>query len=77
MENFQQSLLAWFQENARDLPWRDTYSPYQVWISEIMLQQTQMDRVVTYFNRWIKRFPAIDTLTGASEEEVLKLWEEM
>ncbi len=57
------------------MPWRHTYDPYHIWISEIMLQQTQMDRVVVYFNRWIKRFPDIKSLADASEEEVFKLWE--
>ena len=75
MEIFQQSLFNWFHKNSRNLPWRKSYSPYQVWISEIMLQQTQMDRVVVYFNKWIKRFPGVASITGAGEEEVLKLWE--
>ena len=75
MKKLQQNLLNWFDENARELPWRQTYSPYHVWISEIMLQQTQMDRVVTYFNKWMKRFPDISSIPGATEEEVLKLWE--
>jgi len=75
MNKLQIHILGWFQENARPLPWRETYDPYHVWISEIMLQQTQMDRVVDYFNRWISRFPDIESITDASEEEVLKLWE--
>jgi A/G-specific adenine glycosylase len=75
MNKLQTLILAWFQENARDLPWRKTYDPYHVWISEIMLQQTQMDRVVEYFNRWISHFPDITSITKANEEEVLKLWE--
>ncbi|UCD65362.1 MAG: A/G-specific adenine glycosylase [Deltaproteobacteria bacterium] len=75
MKKLQKLILAWFQKNARDLPWRKTYDPYHVWISEIMLQQTQMDRVVNYFNRWISYFPDMTSITKASEEEVLKLWE--
>ncbi|MBE9520767.1 MAG: A/G-specific adenine glycosylase, partial [Proteobacteria bacterium] len=75
MDKLQQNILAWFASNSRDLPWRKTYSPYHIWISEIMLQQTQMDRVVAYFKKWIKRFPGIESITGASEDEVLKLWE--
>jgi A/G-specific adenine glycosylase len=75
MKKIQQQILAWFQDNARDLPWRKTYDPYHVWISEIMLQQTQMDRVVDFFTRWISRFPDPQSIAGASEEEVLKLWE--
>ena len=75
MNTLQHKILAWFEENARKLPWRATYDPYHVWISEIMLQQTQMDRAVDYFNRWIVRFPDIASITTASEEEVLKFWE--
>ncbi|MGW8161675.1 MAG: A/G-specific adenine glycosylase [Desulfobulbales bacterium] len=75
MKKIQHQILTWFQENARDLPWRKTYDPYHVWIAEIMLQQTQMDRVVDYFNRWISRFPDIVAITTASEEEILKFWE--
>ena len=75
MNKIQQQILAWYQDNARDLPWRKTYAPYHVWISEIMLQQTQMDRAVDFFNRWVARFPDLHSIAGASEEEVLKLWE--
>ncbi len=75
MKKLQQQILAWFRKNARELPWRKTYAPYHVWISEIMLQQTQMDRAVDYFNSWIRRFPDIASIAMASEEEVLKLWE--
>jgi A/G-specific adenine glycosylase len=77
MHKLQRQILCWFKENARNLPWRATYDPYHVWISEIMLQQTQMDRVVDYFNRWVSRFPDIASIAAASEEEVLKLWEGM
>jgi len=75
MNSLQHNILDWFQQNSRDLPWRRTYDPYHIWISEIMLQQTQMDRVVEYFKRWIKCFPDIESLANAGEEEVLKLWE--
>jgi A/G-specific adenine glycosylase len=75
MKLFPQNILAWFSANARGLPWRNTYTPYHIWISEIMLQQTQMDRVVDYFNRWMSRFPDIKSITRADEEEILKLWE--
>ena len=75
MTPFQKKLLAWFAKHGRDLPWRRTYTPYHIWISEIMLQQTQMDRAVAYFNRWTKRFPDIRSVAQASEEEVFKLWE--
>jgi A/G-specific adenine glycosylase len=75
MNNLSQKLLAWFAIHARDLPWRRTYDPYQVWVSEIMLQQTQMDRVVLYFDHWLQRFPDLVALARAGEEDVLKYWE--
>lgn len=68
-------LVKWFQSNQRMLPWRESYEPYQVWISEIMLQQTQVATVLPYFDRWMKRFPTIQDLAAASEDEVLKHWE--
>jgi A/G-specific adenine glycosylase len=71
----QDALLHWFARNGRDLPWRRTYLPYHIWVSEIMLQQTQMDRVVVYFKRWLDRFPDIAILAQAQEQEVLLLWE--
>jgi A/G-specific adenine glycosylase len=75
MNDFSDTLLAWFATHARDLPWRRTYDPYQVWISEIMLQQTQMERVLSYFDRWQRRFPDLAALAAADEEEVLRYWE--
>ncbi len=69
------ALLEWFANNQRDLPWRRTYDPYHVWISEVMLQQTQMERVVEYFNRWMEKFPDVDSIASASEQKVLKAWE--
>ncbi len=74
-DSVQQLLLTWFAENQRDLPWRVDYAPYHVWISEIMGQQTQMDRVVRYFRRWIARFPDIAAVAEASEQHILKSWE--
>lgn len=70
-----QCLLDWFADAQRDLPWRQTYDPYQVWISEIMGQQTQMDRVVEYFNRWVALFPDVTSVANAREREILKSWE--
>ncbi|MCI5222170.1 MAG: A/G-specific adenine glycosylase [Candidatus Electrothrix sp. AR4] len=72
---FRSVLLDWFAEHQRPLPWRGNYEPYHVWISEIMGQQTQMDRVAVYFQNWISLFPDIFTLAAASEQEVLKAWE--
>lgn len=68
-------LKHWFLCQARDLPWRDSPTPYAVWISEVMLQQTQVSVVVPYFERWIKRFPSIEALANAPLDVVLKQWE--
>ena len=74
-KRFTEQLLDWYGRNGRDLPWRRDPAPYPVWISEIMAQQTQMDRVVEYHARWMDRFPTLADLAAAGEEEVLKLWE--
>lgn len=75
LPQLQEALLAWFAAHQRPLPWRVDYTPYEVWISEVMLQQTQMERGVSYFKRWMARFPDVASLAAASEEEVLRLWE--
>jgi A/G-specific adenine glycosylase len=69
------ALLAWFRANARDLPWRRTRDPYGIWISEVMLQQTQVKTVIPYWTRWMKNLPTVRSLARASEDRVLKLWE--
>ncbi|MHC4962850.1 MAG: A/G-specific adenine glycosylase [Planctomycetota bacterium] len=69
------NLLRWFRANARDLPWRRTTDPYAVWVSEIMLQQTQVATVIDYYNRFMKRFPTVEKLARAKQDTVLKLWE--
>lgn len=74
-KSFQLDLLKWFHEQKRSLPWRLTYNPYHVWLSEIMLQQTQMERGVNYFLKWIERFPDVGDVAIAEEEEILKMWE--
>ncbi len=68
-------LLKWFAENARDLPWRWTRDPYAIWVSEIMLQQTQVKTVIPYWQRWMKQLPDIASLAAADEDTVIKLWE--
>lgn len=73
--DFVEPLLQWFKKTNRELPWRRTYDPYHVWISEIMLQQTQMARGVAYFHRWIGRFPDVHSVANAAENEILKYWE--
>ncbi len=72
---FSQSLLAWYHENRRQMPWREEPSPYRIWISEIMLQQTRVDTVIPYFNRFMERYPDIISLASSDEEELLKYWE--
>jgi A/G-specific adenine glycosylase len=69
------ALLAWYQQYARELPWRGHPEPYAVWISEIMLQQTRVETVVPYFIRWMERFPTIPVLAKASQQDVLAAWE--
>ena len=68
-------LLAWYRDVARDLPWRRTRDPYGIWVSEIMLQQTQVATVIPYWERWMARFPTAAKLAKAREDEVLKRWE--
>lgn len=72
---FSKELLVWYDRSKRDLPWRRHRDPYYIWISEIMLQQTRVDTVIPYFQRFIERFPSITDLAEAPEEDVLKCWE--
>lgn len=72
---FADLLLAWYHENRRDLPWRGTRDPYKIWISEIILQQTRVSQGYDYFLRFMQRFPDVQALAGASEDEVLKCWQ--
>jgi A/G-specific adenine glycosylase len=69
-----ESLVAWFQENQRPLPWRVSYDPYRVWVSEVMLQQTQVETALPYYERFIRELPTVGALANAKEEQVLKLW---
>lgn len=68
-------LLPWYDSNARDLPWRHSREPYRVWVSEIMLQQTRVEVVVGYYNRFMEAFPTVQSLAEAEESRVMKLWE--
>jgi A/G-specific adenine glycosylase len=68
-------LIAWFRENKRDLPWRRTHDPYAIWISEVMLQQTQVKMVIPYWERWMRELPTVAKLAKANPDRVLKLWE--
>lgn len=75
MNEFSSILIEWYRNNQRDLPWRRTKDPYLIWISEIMLQQTRVAQGYDYFVRFVSRFPDVDTLARASEDEVLKYWQ--
>ena len=68
-------LLAWYADHGRDLPWRRTRDPYHIWVAEVMLQQTQVATVTSYYERFLARFPTVEALAAASLDEVLKLWE--
>src|SRR5215813_8292754 len=71
---FQQRLLKWYKEHGRDLPWRKTANPYHILVSEVMLQQTQVDRVVPKYHEWLDKYPSIEALASAPEDEVSQTW---
>lgn len=75
MKQFAEKLLHWYDHNARILPWRDEPAPYRVWISEMMLQQTRVEMVIPYFERFLKAVPTVQALADIEEEKLLKLWE--
>lgn len=75
MNRIARKLLAWYGKHGRRLPWRGLGDPYAIWVSEIMLQQTRVETVIPYFEKWMKRFPTVEALAEASEHEVLNLWE--
>jgi A/G-specific adenine glycosylase len=72
--DFAASLLAWYRQNRRDLPWRSRSDPYRVWLSEVMLQQTRVSSVIPYFQRFLELYPKLEDLARSSEEEVLDAW---
>jgi A/G-specific adenine glycosylase len=72
---FSELILNWYTRQGRKLPWRGSLNPYAVWVSEIMLQQTRVEAVIPYFERWMERFPSIAALAAASEQAVLSAWE--
>lgn len=74
-DSLQQALIRWFERSQEPLPWRQSRDPYRVWLSEIMLQQTQVATVIPYYERFLARFPTVEALAAASLDEVLKLWE--
>ena len=73
--DFQNNLLAWYDEHKREMPWRDCGDPYKIWISEIMLQQTRVDQATPYFKHFMERFPTVYDLAEADQQDVLKVWE--
>ena len=75
MENFSRPLVDWYKKEARPLPWREEPTPYRVWVSEIMLQQTRIEAAREYFNRFTRAFPTVEALAAAELDDVLKLWE--
>ena len=75
MTDFSTQLLAWYEAFGRDLPWRRTRDPYRIWLSEIILQQTRIAQGTAYWERFVERFPSVEDLAAASEDEVLLLWQ--
>src|SRR5204863_9922152 len=76
MENwFSGGLIAWYKRHQRDLPWRCEQDPYRIWLSEIILQQTQVNQGLSYYQKFVSRYPTVKDLANASEDEVMKLWQ--
>jgi|SRR5690625_1138479 len=74
-QSFKFNLIKWYKNNKRTLPWRETNNPYAIWVSEIMLQQTKVDTVISYYKKFMNQYPTIFDLAEADEQEVLKMWE--
>jgi A/G-specific adenine glycosylase len=72
---FSHLIMQWYGENKRDLPWRHTNDPYRIWVSEVILQQTRVEQGLAYYHRFVERFPDVESLARAEEEEVMKLWQ--
>ncbi|WP_338811858.1 A/G-specific adenine glycosylase [Bernardetia sp. Wsw4-3y2] len=72
---FSQQIISWYQQNKRDLPWRDTQNPYKIWLSEIILQQTRVAQGMPYYEKFIEHFPTVQQLAAADEQTVLRLWQ--
>src|SRR5687767_11154391 len=73
-QRFRRRLLSWYRLNGRDLPWRRTDDPYHILVSEVMLQQTQVDRVVPKYHEWLEKYPSLTTLASADQDEVTETW---
>ncbi len=74
-DRIRRHLLRWYDAHRRPLPWRGEQDPYRIWVAEVMLQQTRVETAVPYYRRWLERFPTLEDLAAASDEEVLKIWE--
>jgi A/G-specific adenine glycosylase len=72
---FSEKLITWYHQNKRDLPWRNTTDPYHIWLSEIILQQTRVDQGLSYYNKFIEKYPTVHSLAQSSEKDVLNLWQ--
>ncbi len=75
IKRFQKALVTWYSDNCRALPWRKTDDPYSIWVSEVMLQQTQVNTVLPYYRKFLKKFPTVKRLARANLQDVLKIWE--
>ena len=75
MPPFTLTLLNWFRDNGRDLPWRQTHDPYTIWLSEVILQQTRIEQGRPYWQRFMQRWPTVADLSAATEDEVLREWQ--
>jgi A/G-specific adenine glycosylase len=75
MKDFSRKLIGWYEKHRRDLPWRQTTNPYHIWLSEVILQQTRVDQGLSYYLKFLKLFPTVHDLAGASEDQVLKAWQ--
>src|SRR5690349_22378972 len=73
-QRFRRALLNWYRRNGRDLPWRRTRDPYHILVSEIMLQQTQVDRVLPKYHEWLDKYPSFEVLAAAHEDDVVQTW---
>src|ERR1043165_3796268 len=73
-QRFRRTLLGWYRKNGRDLPWRRTSDPYHILVSEVMLQQTQVDRVLPKYHEWLGKYPSLATLAVAAEDDVAETW---
>ena len=73
--SFQSAILRWYEENGRSLPWRETRDPYAIWLSEVIFQQTRIAQGTDYWHRFMRRWPTVETLADATEDEVLKEWQ--